>query len=305
MSFDEWGNPVADPDPIEPQTPMVPIVRPNQGPVETNSQFDTKLEERKHDRVDTLPANDFVVAVSASGKSAVSGTGKTTLATRIAKKMDSSPGGFDASEKATLNIQEFTEKVAKIPNKSAIVYDESQGTPGEGTGLDKRRGMKDETLDAINGILANRNKNLTIIIVAQHLPMLDKRVPMLLDAWVLIKHGPGHPKGPLATHHRVEVEDYNFSSPKIRTPAVEDLDWHDLPPGDDDYAVMETLKEKAKTNGDGDDTGPRELDKMSQAELAYHIKHSKDIPWRDVSDESERLTLSGDYLRRLSKELRD
>jgi len=268
---------------------------------DTNGQYATKLEERQDKRVNQGVSNDFVVAVSASGKSAMSGTGKTTFGLHAVKKFDNSLDGFNADEKATLNIQEFTNQIAEIPDKSAILYDESQGTPGEGTGLDARRGMKDETLAAINGILANRNKNLTIVIVAQHLPLLDKRVPMLLDAWVLVRKGPDEPDGPKAVHHKVEMEDYNFSSPKIRTPAVEDLSWPSLPDEDPDYETLEALKEEAKTNSSDD--GEQELPVEVQAEIAHNVKLAHDIPWTDVPDYSDRLTYSGDYLRRVASDV--
>lgn len=267
---------------------------------DSGDEYENRLFERQDKRVNQGVPNDFVIAVTASGKSAMSGTGKTTLATHIAKECDSSPGGFDADEKATLNIQEFARKVAEIPDKSAIIYDESQGTPGEGTGLDARRGMKDETLDAINSILANRNKNLTVVLVAQHLPLLDKRVPMLLDAWVLIRKGPDEPDGPLAVHHKVQVEDYTFGSPKIRTPGVEDLDWPSLPEDDPDYLILESLKEDAKLDGSEDEE--QELDLEAQAELAYNIKLARDIPWTDVPEHSDRLTYTGDYLRKVAKD---
>jgi len=121
---------------------------------------------------------------------------------------------------------------------------------------------------------------------------------MLLDAWVLIKTGPDEPDGPEATHHKVEMEDYNFASPKIRTPAVEDLSWPALPADDSDYHTLEALKEDAKTEDVND--GTQELDKEVQAEIAYNIKLARDIPWSNVPDHSDRLTYSGDYLRRIA-----
>lgn len=244
--------------------------------------------------------NDYVLAISASGSSSMSGTGKTTAAVTFAKHFDASEGGFDGEEKSTLSVSEFSEKLPEIPDRSAILYDEAQGI-GDETGLDRRRSMKTETLQAINNILANRDKNMTVIIAAQHLPSLDKRLPGLLDGWVLITEGADDPDGPEAKYHHVNLEDYNFNSPKVRTPIVDTITWEALPPADDDYAALEAKKQDAKRTRD--EGGNAELPKEIQAELAVNIKEAKDVPWRKVPKESERLTYSGGYLRQLADDL--
>ncbi|MFW5956785.1 MAG: hypothetical protein ACOCQY_05220 [Halorhabdus sp.] len=242
--------------------------------------------------------NDFVLAISASGASSMSGTGKTTAAVTYAKHFDDSKDGFDGEEKATLSVSEFAKKLPDIQDRSAILYDEAQGI-GEETGLDARRSMKTETLQAINNILANRDKNLTVIIVAQHLPSLDKRLPGLLDGWLLIREGADEPDGPLAKYHHSYLEDYDFGSPKVKTPIVDTVTWDPLPPNDEDYAALEQKKQEAKAQLT-EDGEPAELPKIVQAELAWNIKKAKDIPWRKVPDESPRLTYSGGYLRQIA-----
>lgn len=245
--------------------------------------------------------NDYVLAISASGSSSMSGTGKTTAAVTFAKHFDSSDDGFDGEQKATLSVSEFASKIPDIQDHSAILYDEAQGI-GEETGLDSRRSMKTETLQAINNILANRDKNLTVIIVAQHLPSLDKRLPGLLDGWLLIQKGADEPDGPRAKYHHCNLEDYDFSSPKVRTPGIETVTWDPLRENDADYKALEEKKQKAK-KGYSEDEEDTELPKEIQAELAFNIKHSRDVPWAKVDDYSERLTYSGDYLRRIANDL--
>ena len=244
--------------------------------------------------------NDYVLAISASGSSSMSGTGKTTCGVTYAKHFDSSEGGFDGEEKSTLSVSEFASNIADIPNYSAVLYDEAQGI-GDETGLDARRSMKTETLQAINNILANRDKNLTIIIVAQHLPSLDKRLPGLIDGWLLITEGADEPNGPRAQYHHMNLEDYNFGSPQVRTPGVSTITWEPLPAGDEDYAALEKKKQQAKKSAAEED-GEQDLAKEIQAEIAYNIKNAKDIPWREVPDHSDRITYSGDYLRRVAKD---
>jgi len=245
-------------------------------------------------------SNDFVLAVSASGSSSMSGTGKTTASVTFAKHFDGTDGGFDGAEKATLSVSEFVEKLPEIPDQSAILYDEAQGI-GEGTGLDARRSMKTETLQAINNILANRDKNLTVIITAQHLPSLDKRLPGLLDGWLLITTGADEPDGPKAKYHHSNLEDYDFSSPKVRTPGVDTITWEPLPADDPDYSALEKKKQEAKSTYQDDD-GDQELPRDLQAELAWNIKQARDVPWRKVPNHSDRLTYSGDYLRRVARD---
>lgn len=244
--------------------------------------------------------NDYVLAISASGSSSMSGTGKTTAAVTFAKHFDDSESGFEGETKATLSVGEFAEKLPDIEDRSAILYDEAQGI-GDETGLDRRRSMKTETLQAINNILANRDKNLTVIISAQHLPSLDKRLPGLLDGWLLITKGADEPDGPEAKYHHSNLEDYDFNSPKVRTPVIDTISWAPLPAGDGDYAALEEKKQAAKATLD-DDGGETELAKPVQAEIAYNIKQARDVPWRDVPDYSDRLTYSGDYLRRIAND---
>jgi len=243
--------------------------------------------------------NDYVLAISASGSSSMSGTGKTTAAVTFAKHFDASENGFDGAEKATLSVGEFAEKLPDIPDHSAILYDEAQGI-GDETGLDARRAMKAETLQAINNILANRDKNLTVIIAAQHLPSLDKRLPGLLDGWLLITTGADKPEGPKAKYHHSNLADYDFNSPDVRTPVKDVVTWDPLPPGDEDYAALEEKKQEAKAVAR--DAEEQELPKTVQAELAYNIKEGRDVPWSQVPDYSDRITYSGDYLRRVVKE---
>jgi len=228
------------------------------------------------------------------------GHGKTTASVTFAKHFDDSESGFDGAEKATLSVSEFAKKLPNIEDRSAVLYDEAQGI-GDETGLDARRSMKTETLQAINNILANRDKNLTVIITAQHLPSLDKRLPGLLDGWLLIKEGADEPEGPKAKYHHSNLDDYDFGSPKVRTPGVDWVTWEPLPKGDADYEALEKKKQEAKASLQ-DDEGDQDLPKPLQAELAWNIKQGRDVPWSQVPDYSDRITYSGDYLRRVAKE---
>jgi len=87
----------------------------------------------------------------------------------------------------------------------------------------------------------------------------------------------------------------------VKTPIVDTITWQSLPHDDDDYAALEAKKQEAKQIA-REDSEDRDLPKPVQAELAYNIKESRDVPWRDVPKHSDRLTYSGDYLRRIAKD---
>lgn len=255
---------------------------------------DSYLHYRWTEQAVKPPSNDYVIAISASGKSSMSRTGKTTLQTFLAKELDRSESGFDAEEKATLDAGELAyEIVPEVENHSAVCFDEAQGSAGT-SGLDSRRGMQKESIDAINSILNNGDKELTIIITAQHLPMLDKRLPPLVDSWLLIRHGPSSPDGPLGIHHGMHVEDYNFGSPGIKTPIYEEFSWPKVPDDDPDYIVLERLKQQAKRRYDGEDED-KDLPDEAQIEIAQEFRNMGHSP-RWIADNINAITYSYSWI---------
>lgn len=238
------------------------------------------------------PKNDFVMLITASSKTPVSGTGKSTLLAWLGKQTDRTESGFDASEKATLDVGELAyELEPKLNSGSAIVGDEIQGTPGA-EGFDGRRAMKQEVIDGISAILANRNKNYTIILGAQQFSMLDPRLIPVIDAWLLIRDEPPNPVG---TYHKVYVEDYNLKSPDLRTPAVEDFTWDALQ-DDEDYHTLEELKEEAKTQGgDSEDEEDKELSNEVQARIAQQFRNAgRSLRW--ISENVDEVTYSRNWI---------
>jgi hypothetical protein len=258
----------------------------------------TKLYRRWFQRIKEPPTNDFLLVLSASSKSAVSGTGKTTVATGLAKTLDSSVSGFDAESQATLSAGELGyEIIPSVENRSAVIIDEAQGTPGAGSAMNKRRSMKTETIETISSILANRDKGLTIIVVVQQFQMLDAWLLPLVDAWLLIRRGPGHPQGELATHHKVQVDDYDLQSPTLKTPAIEDLRWPPLPADDPDYAVMERKKQEAKERSQGGDDNEDGLPKQAQMKMAQAFREQGySLQW--IADNVDDIEYSRETIRK-------
>lgn len=232
-------------------------------------KFDqTEFRKEWEKKVAQGTPNDYVIALTPSSKTGVSGTGKTTCGTALAKSLDISDEGFDAEKKATLDAGELAYDILpQVGKGSALIFDEAQGAPGTDS-LNSRRGMKSEAIDAINAILANRDQRITLIIIGQQLGMLDSNIYPMLDAWFLIRHEPGDPYGPLLTHHKIQSNDYELKNPQLRTPAIEDLTWPRLSANDPDYRVMEKKKQaaKQKRTPDGDGEGgasiPGSLEEM-------------------------------------------
>lgn len=239
---------------------------------------DSVLYRDWYEQVVLPPTNDFLICISASSRTPVSGTGKTTLGGGIAKLLDRSEGGFDAESQATLNAEEFANTVIpEAPDRAAVLMDESQGTPGGGSGMNRMRAMSQSTLDAIGSLLANRDKNLTVVVIVQRIGMLFSDLYPLIDAWLLISKAPGQVGGPEAKHHKMFVEDYPDGGGGLRTPIVEFLDWPALPEDDPEYQVLEEKKQAAKTKG-GDD-GPDELSDEEQLRWARHAYNSPSNSW--------------------------
>lgn len=244
------------------------------------------------------PSNDFVIAISASGKSTMSRTGKTTLETYLAEEMNYEATGrrFDAEKQATLDAAELAyDVVPDVPNHSVVCMEEAQGS-ADTIGLDARRGMKQEAIDAINAILNNGDKQLTIIITAQHMPMLDKRIPPLVDAWLLIRHGPSSPDGPRAIHHGMHVEDYNFGSPQIKTPGYGDFSWPRVSESNRNYRILEEKKAKARRKGGDEVDEDQDLPKPVQARIAQQFRDmGKSLRW--IANEVDEITYSSEWIR--------
>lgn len=235
---------------------------------------------KTNEKLTVTSNNDHLVVVSAGSRTPVSGTGKTTLATTIGKGLDTSESGFNAEEKATYTLSEFGYgMISSVEQGSAIILDEGQGTQS-GTGLNARRSMKTETIDTINGMLNNRDKNLTIIIVFQDMTMADKNLQNSIDNWVLIKKGIEERNGPMATNHEAYKNDYEWGNTRMKTPALEDLTWDALPADDEDYATMEEMKQESKTKSQTN--GEDEEEEIET--LADLPKHTRDEMIRLAAD---------------------
>lgn len=291
--------------------------------------IDSELYRSWYEQVVLPPENDFLICVSASSHTPVSGTGKTTLGVGLGKSLDRSESGFDAETQATLSAEEFANTVIpEAETKSAVVMDETQGTPGGGSGLNRMRAMSQSTMDAIGSVLANRDKSLTMVVIVQQIHMLFSDLYPLIDAWLLINKAPGQINGPKLKHYKIHTGDMPDDSDGIRTPFIEYLSWPAIPESDPDYQVMESKKQSAKTKGEGGPGGGREIqtkqdvlqlrpsevameaDEFDDLKTAFQVREQYGTAWRKLPEKVEEelgreLEYSGEYYRQQITDLED
>lgn len=186
--------------------------------------------------------NDYVIAISAHpGYTGTSGTGKSTLAGGLAKKLDFSEGGFDADESYTMDPSELAHEIYPNTEEGTVLLgDEMQGTLAS-TGMNSKRAMKTEQLEVYNTIAGRRRDRKTLILVFQSLKRANKDLFDFIDAWLLIVDDVQF----VANHYAVMPDVFNMERNKTKTPLVESLSWDALPPDDPNYEIMEEIKSKS------------------------------------------------------------
>lgn len=245
-------------------------------------------------RVASGDPNDFIIAITADPRfTGVSGTGKTTMAGGLAKwYLDFSPGGYDAETQYTQSPGDILGKMYPQSQAGAtLIYDEAQGTPSD-TGLNSKRAMKEDAIQAINTVATRRKDRKTLIVISQSLKALNKDLYDFIDAWVLITDDVQY----RATHYAVQPDVFNLENRKTHTPGVEDLTWDALPADDPDYRVMEKVKDEQSTGYTEDGEEDDEWTKEMQKEFAQSLR---DEGWTLMEIEAHpKITYSNEWVRR-------
>lgn len=219
--------------------------------------------------------NDFIVAIAASSQTTISGTGKTTLAIQLAQQFDNSDTGFDAEKKASLDSEHIAEDLyPDLPQQSAIVFDEAQGTLGS-EGVDSRKAMANAVIRMARAAATFRYKQHSLVIVAQSTQWLDSRMMDLIDRLVLIqekKPDDEYARAIVFDHYRDDLP--SNSSASEYTPAIEDIYWEPSPANHGDafqtaYEELHELKERtAEKNNTEDDGVSLDLNDPQREKLA-------------------------------------
>ena len=121
---------------------------------------------------------DFTVLVS--DWNLERGSGKTTLALRLAAYMDRTSEGVTA-DKATLSAQELTDAYTSQPPGSALVFDEGQA------GVSNRRAMSgvNEAMRKIVGM--GRVEQKYLVLTAPGVNQVDKDIRNMCDVWIFAR----------------------------------------------------------------------------------------------------------------------
>jgi hypothetical protein len=233
------------------------------------------LYHKWYDRVGSGDPNDYVIAITADPRTTgVSGTGKTTLGGGLAEDwFDHSDGGFQAETQYTLdpNVLAY-EMYNETGELACLIHDEGQGTPAS-TGLNAKRAMKGESLDAVNAIAAGRSDRKTVILILQDLKFLTKDAITYIDSWLLIRNEHDY----VATHYAVSPDVFDFGSREIKTPGIEQITWGALGAENRNYQVMEQKKENAKQ-------GKGEFSEEEDGTITEIPKDLRDAKIRDLAD---------------------
>jgi hypothetical protein len=262
----------------------------------------SELYQTWRDRV-VKDDNDFIVAIAASSRTPLSGTGKTTLGIQMAQQFDQSADGFDAERKASLDSEHIAENMyADLPQRSAIIFDEAQGTLGS-EGVDSRKAMANAVVRMSRAAATFRYKQHALIIIAQSTQWLDSRMMDLIDRLVLIQEKDAQSEYARAVtfdHYREDLP--SNTTAQEYTPAIEDLYWEPEPNKRSDefqqaYEKLHTLKEETAendesgTSGDNDDAELSDANKrrlvidlyrnqgLTQYEIADHDMINRDQSW--------------------------
>jgi predicted ATPase len=216
----------------------------------TNTFTDSELYQLWRERV-ILDDNDLIVAVAASSRTEISGTGKSTLAIQMARHFDNSSTGFDAENKATLHASEMAQELYPMcESQSALIFDEAQGTI-DSDGVDSRRAMANSVVQMSRAAAQYRKRQHSLIIVAQSTDWIDSRMMELIDRLVLIQEKDvrrGYARAVSFDHYREDLP--SNGGIKERTPAIEDLLWQPLTEQDEDYQTIERMKEQVGDAGE-------------------------------------------------------
>jgi hypothetical protein len=215
--------------------------------------------------------NDFIVGIAPSSRTAISGTGKTTLAVKLAEHFDRTSRGFVARDKSALDAGTVAnDLIPDLEARSAVVFDEAQGTLGD-DGVDSRRGMASSVIDMARAAAQFRKRQHTLLIVTQSTSWIDSRMMELLDRLILIQEKnakKGYARAIVFDQYKRDLPGGNQST---RTPAIEEIKWGPCEPDNRNYAELDRKKEHATADSgqDDEDTG---LTKTQQKELAKTLR---------------------------------
>lgn len=166
------------------------------------------------------------------------GSGKTTLAMRLAEACDRTDEGF-TEDKATLSAQELTQAYTREPPGSSLLLDEGQADASN------RRAMSgvNEALRKIVGM--GRVEQKYLFLTAPGVHQVDKDIRNMCDVWVFVRQ--------LGEAQMFRVRYNPFGGHEL-TDDWGTLTWPGNLPGDlSDVYDQLTAEKRRRLRGDGED----------------------------------------------------
>lgn len=207
--------------------------------------------------------NDNDIKIIIQAKNSQTGIGKTTLAIELCRFIDEN--GWNAENKAFIDVQKYLNSFLDIEPQSALLLDEI------GAGADNRRATSKENVELSQGWQMLRARNIATIATLPSTNMLDPRMLELADFWVLVKN-----RG-LAQPYEIRVNDFNGRVSRKPLPGDEHIQFADLPNGDTDKEFLDSIKDEKIRTGS--------METISKAEHYQQVKEKQKQAKKERRDE--------------------
>jgi hypothetical protein len=282
-----------------------PIIFDNKGrPHHIN--LDKDLHQLAIDRI--VSGRDLKIIITAENSQ--TGVGKTTLAGWLALSWTRMFAGLDwrcnreeyGEGMATLDPKEYFKIVKKVgreyPAGTTIIVDDAEE-------LDARRSMQNLNVEFSQRWMLMRLKQAITILTLPSPSSIDSRLEELADVWINVNR-----RGQALVH---QIMVANYDTRDVMTRQTELIEWPDIS-GHPEMQTLQRMKEEKmdewdKVDEDDEDDGV-EYPIEDQVDFAEQIRDDRDCGWARIDNQddhrlADKISYSGDYLRRKKKELED
>lgn len=215
--------------------------------------------------------NDNDIKIIIQGANSQTGVGKTTLAIQLCRFIDE---GWEAEDKAFIDIQEYLNSYLEYDGGSALLLDEI------GHGADSRRATSKDNVELSHGWQMLRARNVATVATLPSTNMLDSRMLELADYWILVRE-----RG-LAQPYKINVNDFTGRISREALPGEEHIRFPDLPNGDEDKRYLDNIKDE-KVKGAGETIRMEKHKEMLRKAREEAKLEQRDAMIRDVYEASD------------------
>jgi hypothetical protein len=225
----------------------------HEGPPWTGPFFELLGERKRQER-------DLKIILTA--KDGETGIGKTACGVFLAKIADTTPDGFDAEMKATLDPPEFFNLYDRLEMGSSAILDEAEQ-------LDARRAMSSENVDASHVWQQQRVRQIVAILILPSPEEIDSRMERLADVWINVERR-GRARVYRKRIHPIKRSVYYETMQTFEFPNMD---------SDEDYRALSDMKEDMISDPESDDNWIR------MSEHQRKLKRAEEQARREVRDE--------------------